>query len=241
MQRRPPSRRPRHDEHSAAEPQPNEFGTPFPRRRFPVSKGGRTFAVPEGRRRRLAGGKSAAADAAPGNRGEWLRAPAGHRRNGRNAGHSVALLGSGVGCPTCGGRQAVAETPRAWRRQKLLRCPAGAGLVRRGNRGPRPLARACPRLISCGVPPGRGANRRRQFFGSLIAVGERQIPCGARGFRRAGGPRPQRTHTREAARNSGRPGSAVAAATGDRSRSALVAASLLCVHRVSVVHHHRLD
>ena len=65
-------------------------------------------------------------------------------------------------------RRSVAET-RGAGDGKLLRCPAGAWPVRRGNRGRRPLARACPRLISCGVPPGRGTKRRRQFPGGLIA------------------------------------------------------------------------
>ena len=111
---------------------------------------GRPVPVPEGRRRRLAGGKSAPADAAPGNRAEWLRAPAGHRRNG-------------LGC------WPMAEAPAfPGRHQKLLRCPAGACPVRRGNRGPRPLAQACPRLISCGVPPGPRASRRRKICGGLM-------------------------------------------------------------------------
>ena len=118
-------------------------------------------SVPEGRRRRLAGGKSAAADAAPGNHREYLRAPAGHRRTGPG----FRIIAGGSICPR---RRAMAETLRDGRRQKLLRCPAGAWSVRRGHRGPRPLARACPRLISCGVPPGRGARRRQQLSGGLL-------------------------------------------------------------------------
>ena len=58
---------------------------------------------------------------------------------------------------------------RGGRRQKLLRCPAGAWPVRRRNRGPRPLGRACPRLISCGVPPGRRARCRRELLGRRLA------------------------------------------------------------------------
>ena len=64
----------------------------------------------------------------------------------------------------------MAELLRDGRRQKLLRCPAGAWPVRRGHRGPRPLVRACPRLISCGVPPGRSAKRRRHFSGGLLVA-----------------------------------------------------------------------
>ncbi len=133
-------------------------------RGFPLSVGGLPFPVPEGHRRRLAGGKSAPADAAPGNRPEWFRAPAGHRRNS-------AGCGPIAGNPICPRRRVMAAMLREGRPQKLLRCPAGACPVRRGNRGPRPLARACPRLISCGVPPGRSDNRRRQFSGDLIVAG----------------------------------------------------------------------
>ena len=115
---------------------------------FPWSVRGRPVPVPEGRRRRLAGGKSAPTDAAPGNRAEWLRAPAGHRRNSPRCWPIT-------GGPICPRRRVVAELRRGGRLQKLLRCPSGAWPVRRDNRGPRPLARACPRLISCGVPPGR--------------------------------------------------------------------------------------
>ena len=130
---------------------------------FPLSVRVRPVPVPEGHRRRLAGGKSAPADAAPGYCAAWFRAPAGHRRN-------VPGCGPIAGGPTCPRRRAMAETLRDGRRQKLLRCPAGAWPVPRDNRGPRPLARACPRLISYGVPPGRRDNRRRQFSGDLIVA-----------------------------------------------------------------------
>ena len=86
---------------------------------------GRPVPVPEGRRRRLAGGKSAPADAAPGNRAEWIHAPTGHRRKWPKA--------------TRGGGDAAGG-----RRQKLLRCPAGAWPVRRRNRGPLPLRGLAP-------------------------------------------------------------------------------------------------
>ena len=80
-------------------------------------------------------------------------------------------------------RRATAETLRGGRCQKLLRCPAGARPVRHGNRGPRPLARACPRLISSGVPLGLRARRRRQFSGGLLATGAMaKSSCRARIF-----------------------------------------------------------
>ena len=120
----------------------------------------RPVPVPEGRRRRLAGGKSAPADAAPGNRAEWFRAPAGHRRNGPGRWPSdrpEATSGGG----SAAGRATPKNSPM----------PRWGRPVRRGNRGPHPLARACPRLISCGVPPGRGARRRRPFSDGRMVAG----------------------------------------------------------------------
>ena len=216
------------DKHSSTKPRTTEFGTPLPRREFPFPAGGRPFFVPEGRRRRLAGGKSAPADAAPGNRAQWLRAPAGHRRNGLEVGHSLAWPWSGVGCPIsmerrsetgllsrnnsvepilmnhrdtmntektrnsqagidlligdflelmpslvflCVHRVSVVLSAGSAagtrlsipRHPKILRCPAGAWPDRHGNRGRHSLTRACPRLISFGVPPGPETNRRREL------------------------------------------------------------------------------
>ena len=130
---------------------------------FSLSVRDRPVPVPEGRRRRLAGGKSAPADAATGSGAELFRAPAGHRRTGPEC---RMIAGSSI-CPR---RRAMAVTLRDDRPQKLLRSPAGAWPVRRGNRRPRPLPRACPRLISCGVPPGRSAKRRRPFSGGLMVA-----------------------------------------------------------------------
>ena len=151
------------DKHSATKPRPTELGTQFRRGRFPFFAGGLPLFVQEGHRRRLAGGKSAAADAAPGNGCDWFRAPTGHRRNGREAGHSLAWHWSGVRCPTFGELRGEGGMLSDCRPKNILRCPAGAWLFRCGNRGRRPLTRACPRLISFGVPPGPGANRQRRL------------------------------------------------------------------------------
>ena len=116
--------------------------------------------VPEGRQRKLAGGKPAAAGAAPGEFGALFRAPAGHRRNWWQIWRRVG--GARVGvlfCQRGGGNEPLSETPRAKHCGKILRCPAGARDLRPNNRGRRPLARTCPRLISGGVPPGRGTHR----------------------------------------------------------------------------------
>ena len=93
-------------------------------------------------------------------------APEGHRRNGRELSSATA------------GRSAFLKTvfeTRLFRKQPtngrtpLESCagdffdaPLGQGSVARINRGRRPLTRPCPRLISCGVPPGR-ALRARPF------------------------------------------------------------------------------
>ncbi len=112
---------------------------------------GRPVPVPEGRRRKLAGGKAAPADAAPGNRAAWLRAPTGHRRKWPEA--------------TRGGGNVAGRTPPKtssmprWGMDHLAAQPGAA-----------PATRACPRLISCGVPPGRRAKRWRQFIGRRPAA-----------------------------------------------------------------------
>ena len=98
---------------------------------------GRAVPVPEGRRRRLAGGKSAAADAAPGKRAEWLGAPAGHRRKwsamlddhwGSDRPEATSGGGEAAGRPT----PKISSMPR-WgmpcsARQQPGAAPAGAGL-----------------------------------------------------------------------------------------------------------------
>ncbi len=118
-----------------------------------------TVPVPEGRRRRLAGGKSAPADAAPGNGAEDLGAPAGHRRNGpRREPITAAAI-----CPR---RRVVVELP----------LPENSSMPRRGmvrsaaHPGAAPAARACPRLISCRVPPGRGPDPSRPYLVRQTAV-----------------------------------------------------------------------
>ena len=100
----------------------------------------RPVPVPEGRRRRLAGGKSASADAAPGNRAGWLGAPAGHRRKWPEA--------------TRGGGNAAGTPP-----PKTSSMPRWGMARSAAQPGAAPAQRACPRLISCGVPPGRRAKR----------------------------------------------------------------------------------
>ncbi len=178
---------------------------------FPWSVRGRPFPVPEGRRRRLAGGKSAPADAAPGNRADLFRAPAGHRRNGPG------------GWPICPRRRVVTGMLRDGRRQEILRCPAGAWTVRRGNRGPRPLARACPRLISCGVPPGPRTSCQRQFSGCLVVAS-----ATARSSRRA---RILKSCSTEKTKLRKAGSSSLTAERWERLQPFV----FLCVHRVSVV------
>ena len=91
-------------------------------------------------------------------------------------------------CPN-GASKKKAQGDECWRNgcggtppKKFLRCPAGAGSVRRRNPGAAPAARACPRLISCGVPPGRRAKPWRLFFGRRPATGQRENPRGTRGL-----------------------------------------------------------
>ena len=98
--------------------------------------------VPERRQRTLAGGKSARADVAPG----W---------GGKRA---VPRRGIGEKFPTSLARTFLS------RRGAFFDAPPGHESITSGNRGRRPLPRTCPRLMSCGVPPGRSAG------GPLAAV-----------------------------------------------------------------------
>ena len=93
----------------------------------------------------------------------------------------------------------------------FLRCHVGHGVTRHGFRGRRPLGRTCPRLISSGVPPGRE-------------------PCGLAHSAYAV-PRSSAYSAAPLPPHALRPG---------RSRSALVTAPPLCVHRVAVVRQNRL-
>ena len=62
-------------------------------------------------------------------------------------------------------RRVVAEKLRGGCREKTSSMPRW-GMARSAARpGAAPAARTCPRLISCGVPPGRRAKRWRQFLG----------------------------------------------------------------------------
>ena len=136
-----------------------------------------------------------------------------------------------------------------WWPEKLLRCPAGAWPVWRGNRGPRPLARTCPRLISRGVPPGRRAKRRRPFSGGLMVASNT-----AKSSRRARIFPGARLCARSTSRSWLAPRDASdsnecswgfpAAAAGPRRtqpRSARVAAPPPWVHRAPVILRERLD
>ena len=117
--------------------------------------------VPEGHRGRLAGGKTAPADAAPGRPAEIVRCPCGASKK---PALNLQLLPripqfthrEAAPCDSAHGESYPDAAPLG----KVLRCPAGAWPFRRVNRGLRPLTRACPRLISGGVPPGRGRCQR---------------------------------------------------------------------------------
>ena len=92
--------------------------------------------VPEGRRRKLAGGKSA----------QRARPPVASPNGPCPSGVSKNFL--------------AASSPQHFRRPSSPRAiffdaPLGHGATRHGFRGLRPLTRTCPRLISSGVPPGR--------------------------------------------------------------------------------------
>ena len=103
--------------------------------------------VPEGHRRKLAGGKPAPAGAAPGCHTERVMPQ-------RGIGEVLV-----VGCPAVSPPPLVAPGRSGGQRSAtfpghFFDAPLGHGTARHGFRGRRPLARTCPRLISSGVPPG---------------------------------------------------------------------------------------
>ena len=115
--------------------------------------------VPEGRQRRLAGGKAARADAAPGGRRE----------------NAMPRRGIGEKYPN-----SFARTFHS-RRLAFFDAPPGRGPICGGYRGPRPLPRTCPRLISCGVPPGRGAGvppAAAAISPGALDFAHASVPCG---------------------------------------------------------------
>ena len=104
--------------------------------------------VPEGRRRKLAGGKPARAGAAP----------------GCHARRAMPQRGIGerfwIGHPHPSPPPLVASDRSNCERlagipDYFFEAPLGHRATHHGFRGRRPLARTCPRLISSGVPPGR--------------------------------------------------------------------------------------
>ena len=104
--------------------------------------------VPEGHRRRLAGGKPAPAGAAPGCHAKRAMPQ-------RGIGEVFGVAHAAVFRP----RPVAAGQSDRQRATSLPGCffdaPLGHGTIRHDFRGRRPLARTCPRLISSGVPPGR--------------------------------------------------------------------------------------
>ena len=227
---------------------------------FALAVRGRPVPVPEGRRRRLAGGKSAA-DAAPGSGDEWLRAPAGHRRNGPGC-RTIAV---GPTCPPRRTAPKASPMPR-WGRSRWPRqpgaAPAGAGLppanFRRCPSGTRSQASAtflrwpdgcqrsgrnprAPRGYHRGThgQPGPLPTRHLPFlcpkFPCPTRPCSRAVPSRAANQIPPVSPRQQRVRRARVAGHSHRAIPCSRTVTGDRSRSPSVAASPPCVHRVAVV------
>ena len=125
----------------------------------------RSPLVPEGHRRKLAGGQSAPADAAPGSSTKKCSLPQRGIEETDLGPHSTAYQ------PTVPSLIATAnETLTPNRTGRFSDAPLGHGSAHHVHRGPRPLARPCPRLISCGVPPGRGTARLARFLRPRLAV-----------------------------------------------------------------------
>ena len=109
---------------------------------------GRLATVPEGRRRKLAGGKSAAQRTPPPETVPNGSVPQrGIEEMARNAGRALATRAA-RGDEWCRRNCGAGDV------KSFSDAPLGHGATRHRFRGRRPL-RTCPRLISSGVPPGR--------------------------------------------------------------------------------------
>ncbi len=146
--------------------------------------------VPEGHRRRLAGGKPAPAGAAPGR-------PAERGLPQRGIGEVFAVVRPATSPPLSVASGRSGRRPSPTIHGHFFDAPLGHGATRHRNRGPRPLAQTGPRLISSGVPPGREpgghtltkGNHRRGYgvldpFGSGFSAWCSTYLCGSSGAAR---------------------------------------------------------
>ena len=111
--------------------------------------------VPEGRRRKLAGGKPAPAGAAPGCHAERAMPQRGIGESfgvGRPAANPSPL---DAPCRSGSQRRIKAARTSSQPPAHFYDAPLGHRAIRDGFQGRRPLLRTCPRLISSGIPPGR--------------------------------------------------------------------------------------
>ena len=109
--------------------------------------------VPEGHRRKLAGGKLAPAGAAPGCHAKRAMPQ-------RGIGEVFGVAGTAAFSPALVASGRSSRPPSSGIPDQFFDAPLGHGATRHGVRGRRPLPRTCPRLISSGVPPGREPGRR---------------------------------------------------------------------------------
>ena len=117
------------------------------------------FFVPEGPRRKLAGGKPA----------QRARPPDTRSNGPCPSGASENFLPA-----SCAQHFHHHSSPRAI----FFDAPLGHGATRHRFRGQRPLGRTCPRLISSGVPPGRepGVPPRRERRAEVVQKLRRASP-----------------------------------------------------------------
>ena len=155
---------------NAVGPQPKELGTQYPRRCFLFRACPPVFR-PGGTPEEISRGQVRGSGRRPRNPRRVAPCPGGASKKwagmlaARKHGFGPALAARPAECAArrrrrCGG----------WLRRKTSSMPRWGMAHSAWRPGRHPLARACPRLISCGVPPGREARRRRQFSGGLLAA-----------------------------------------------------------------------
>ena len=134
---------------------------PALRKRCEISgPGGKRLPVPEGRRWEISRGQVRSSGRGPRSRSGNGLCPSGVSEKWAVYSHFTSRFKSPRGTPAPDDGAMRRHARRGKTGGRFSDAPLGHGHTQRVNRGLRPLPRLGPRLISCGVPPGRESDGR---------------------------------------------------------------------------------